>query len=171
MSRLDSVIRRLQAQRACLDAAAGLISGMPGVVLELGLGNGRTYDHLRTRLPDRDIYVFDRQVAAHPDCIPPADRLFLGDLSETLPQAAARLGNTAILVHSDIGSGDEAMNREIAMLISRMLPSLLAPGAVILSDQLLTLPALPLPLPDGVPPGRYYMLQAMANDACPLTQR
>ena len=87
MSRLDSAIRRLQAQRACLDTAAGMITGMPGVVLELGLGNGRTFDHLRSRLPERDIYVFDRQVAAHPDCIPRDDHLFLGDLAETLPRA------------------------------------------------------------------------------------
>ena len=160
MSRLDSVIRRLQAQRACLDAAAGLIAGLPGIVLELGLGNGRTYDHLRTRLPDRDIHVFDRQVAAHPDCIPPDDHLFLGDLAETLPLAAARLGRTAILVHSDIGSGDEAMNRAIAAVISRLLPPLLAPGAIILSDQALTLDAQALPLPDGVASGRYHMLRA-----------
>ena len=47
VSRLDSFIRRLEAQRACLDHAADLIRGRDGAVLELGLGNGRTYDHLR----------------------------------------------------------------------------------------------------------------------------
>ncbi|MGH6887075.1 MAG: class I SAM-dependent methyltransferase, partial [Geminicoccales bacterium] len=47
MSRLDSFIRRLEAQRACLDLAAARIADLPGPVLELGLGNGRTYDHLR----------------------------------------------------------------------------------------------------------------------------
>ena len=47
MSRLDSFIRRLEAQRACLNRAAELIGDLEGVVLELGLGNGRTYDHLR----------------------------------------------------------------------------------------------------------------------------
>ena len=51
MSRLDSFIRRLEAQRACLALAAGRIGGLPGPVLELGLGNGRTYDHLRELLP------------------------------------------------------------------------------------------------------------------------
>jgi len=53
VSRLDSFIRRLEAQRACLDHAAGLIGGLDGVVLELGLGNGRTYDHLRSLFPSR----------------------------------------------------------------------------------------------------------------------
>ena len=47
MSRLDSFIRRMQAQRDCLNAAAGLIADVPGVVFDLGLGNGRTFDHLR----------------------------------------------------------------------------------------------------------------------------
>ncbi|MFN9941622.1 MAG: class I SAM-dependent methyltransferase, partial [bacterium] len=67
MSRLESFIRRLEAQRRCLDWAAQAIAGYPGAVLELGLGNGRTYDHLRDRLgPARAIYAFDRQLAAHP---------------------------------------------------------------------------------------------------------
>ncbi len=85
MSRLDSFIRRLEAQRACLDRAAALISGLDGIVLELGLGNGRTYDHLRTLFPDREIHVCERQVAAHPDCVPPPEFLILGDMRETLP--------------------------------------------------------------------------------------
>ena len=85
MSRLDSAIRRLQAQRSCLDDAARRIAGLPGIVFELGLGNGRTYDHLREVLPDREIYVFERRVAAHPDCVPPDDKLFLGNVEETLP--------------------------------------------------------------------------------------
>ncbi|MBM3542582.1 MAG: hypothetical protein FJX51_11085, partial [Alphaproteobacteria bacterium] len=68
MSRLDSFIRRLQAQRACLDHAAMLVRDLPGPVLEFGLGNGRTYDHLRETFPGREIFAFDRQVAAHPDC-------------------------------------------------------------------------------------------------------
>ena len=58
MSRLDSFIRRLEAQRACLEYAAGQIRDLPGPVLELGLGNGRTYDHLRELLPEREIFVF-----------------------------------------------------------------------------------------------------------------
>ncbi|MDX1738439.1 MAG: class I SAM-dependent methyltransferase, partial [Alphaproteobacteria bacterium] len=60
MSRLDSVIRRLEAQRACLNSAAELVGARVGHVLELGLGNGRTYDHLREILPDREIFVFER---------------------------------------------------------------------------------------------------------------
>ena len=54
MSRLDSFIRRLEAQRACLNRAADTIRGIDGIVLELGLGNGRTYDHLRALFPDRE---------------------------------------------------------------------------------------------------------------------
>ena len=75
MSRLDSFIRRLEAQRACLNMAASLVRGVDGAVLELGLGNGRTYDHLRQLFPERDIFVCERQIAAHPDCIPP-ERIF-----------------------------------------------------------------------------------------------
>lgn len=46
MTRLDSAIRRLQAQRSCLDWAAAAVAARPGLVFEMGLGNGRTFDHL-----------------------------------------------------------------------------------------------------------------------------
>lgn len=156
-SRLDSVIRRLMAQRDCLNAAAGLVGQMSGVILELGLGNGRTFDHLRGLFPDRDIYVFERKVAAHPDCIPADDRLFLGDLTETLPDATAQLGRAAALVHADIGSGHADVDRKLASMLATLLPPLVLPGGLVISDQDIPFAnATPLPLPDGVDEGRYY---------------
>ncbi len=80
------------AQRACLDHAARLIAALPGPVLELGLGNGRTYDHLRTLLPEREIFVFERALAADLPALPDAAHLVLGDFRDTLPAARARLG-------------------------------------------------------------------------------
>ena len=35
---------------------------LPGHVLEVGLGKGRTYDRLRTLFPQRAIYAFDREL-------------------------------------------------------------------------------------------------------------
>src|SRR3546814_18198150 len=96
MSRLDSAIRRLQAQKVALENAAVRVAGLPGHVLELGLGNGRTYDHLRAILPGRRIVVFDRQLAAHPACIHPDEELYLGDMFATLPRALADLGPGAV---------------------------------------------------------------------------
>lgn len=159
MSRLDSAIRRLRAQKLALEDAARRIAGQPGCVLEFGLGNGRTYDHLREICPGRDIWVFDRQVAAHPDCVPPDDRLFLGDLFETLPRASASLQGEGALAHLDIGTGDKQASMD---LVSRAAPGILAllrPGAVVVSDQPMPdHPALePLPLPDGIEPGRIHV--------------
>jgi hypothetical protein len=160
MSRLDSFIRRLEAQRACLDFAAQRVAERPGVIFELGLGNGRTFDHLREKLPGRQIIVFDRQVAAHPDCIPIESCLVLGDISETLPRAVERYRGEVVLVHSDVGSGDEANNARIAAYLSKTLPPALAPGALVLSDQELSIAgARALPLPAGVKPGRYFLLE------------
>lgn len=161
MSRLDSFIRRLEAQRACLDAAARAIAGLPGPVFELGLGNGRTFDHLRETCPDREIFVFERRVAAHPDCVPDADHLFLGDLKESLPAAESRFAGQVALVHVDIGSGDQAATREIAGFIAGRLPRFLRPGAMVASDQCLDGAGLPAAaLPPGVEPGRYFLYRA-----------
>src|SRR5947209_7077060 len=102
MSRLDSFIRRMMAQRACLDLAVEMVRDVEGPMLELGLGNGRTYDHLREIAPRRDIFVFERAVAAHPDCIPPEDHLFLGDLLESLPKVWQRFHRQVALAHMDV---------------------------------------------------------------------
>ena len=162
MTRLDSAIRRLQAQRACLDRAAELVRGVPGPVLELGLGNGRTYDHLRARLGTRDIFVFERAPAAHPDCMPPADRLIVGDILETL--AKVRLPAPAALVHSDIGAGDRQASDALAAALAPLLPPLTAPGAVLAADRPMSLPGWTgQPLPEGVAPGRYYLYRRPAG--------
>ena len=158
MSRLDSFIRRLEAQRACLDATPGWIEGIAGPILELGLGNGRTYDHLRGLHPGREIFVFERQPAAHPDCIPDAAHLILGDIRATLPGALHRLPDRAALVHNDLGTGDAEATAELADWIASALPPLTKPGAVILSDQALADPRLARQaLPAALPAGRYFL--------------
>lgn len=162
MSRLDSLIRRLEAQRACLDWAIGAARDTAGPVAELGLGNGRTYDHMRTRLAGaREIYALDRQVAAHPDCVPDAAHLVLGDFVDTLPDLARRLGRAVAIVHADTGTGDSAASQAQARRLAPLIDALLAPGAAVVSDQDMT----PDPHlgwqaqapPEGVAPGRYFL--------------
>ena len=158
MSRLDSFLRRLQAQRDCLNAAVDLIRELPGPVFELGLGNGRTYDHLREACPRREIFVFEREVSAHPDCVPDAEHLFEGTIDHTLAAAEGRFSGAVALVHADLGSGQAARDAETAAMVSALLPVLLAPGAVVVSDQQLNLAgAETLPLPPDVQVGRYFM--------------
>ena len=128
-------------------------------MLELGLGNGRTYDHLRFLFPDRDIYVFDRELASHPDCRPDEAHLFLGPMQETLVAAAERLGRTAVLAHADIGFGDPAATERNVLALGPKIPPLVRAGGLILCDQALDRFAglTPAPLPDDVEPGRYHL--------------
>lgn len=164
MSRLDSFIRRLEAQRACLGEAVRHTQELNGVVLELGLGNGRTFDHLRELCPKREIYVFDRQVAAHPACIPSPDHLFLGEFVITLKRAIEQLGSScAAIVHIDLGNGNAAESQALAAQLAPDITTLMSLGAVIVSDQLLISTGLKtLPLPSNVRPGRYFMAQKYA---------
>jgi hypothetical protein len=158
MTRLDSAIRRLQAQRAVLDWASHAVAGRPGVVLELGLGNGRTYDHLRARLPDRSIYAFERSPAAHPACMPDPDHLVVGDAVDTLPAFGRRFGaGCAALVHADIGSGDDEQNSRLVQLLSPLVAPLVAPGGVVVADRPFDLPGFQdVSGETGIKPGRYY---------------
>lgn len=158
MSRLDSFIHRLEAQRACLNWAKAAIAALPGPILELGLGNGRTYDHLRSLFPDRAIFVFERQPAPHPACMPDHEHLVVGSLQDTLPGALAIIKSPAALVHSDIGTADAERNARVARWLSLALPPLAQPGGLVASDQRLENAALEaLPLPDGLPEGRYFL--------------
>jgi hypothetical protein len=158
MSRLDSFIRRLEAQRACLHRAAELIHGIDGIVLELGLGNGRTYDHLRNLFPDRGIYVCERRVAAHPDCVPPVEFLILGDMRETLPGLRDRFGGRVALAHFDAGTGERAGNLELAAELTPGIVALLCRRGVLVSDPPIAAAELEtLTLPDGIAAGRYHL--------------
>ena len=158
MSRLDSFIARMQAQRDCLNFLKPAVDRLDGPILEIGLGNGRTYDHLRDLFPRRDIYVFERQVAAHPDCVPPQDRLFLGEAREALPRAARELGATAALIHTDLGTGDHAANMAMGAWLGPALDALAGSGGYILANQLLPVPRWQrLPAPAGVPKDRYFL--------------
>ena len=160
MSRLDINIRRLEAQRACLNLVTEEIRDLPGPVLELGLGNGRTYDHLRELLPAREIFVFERDVAAHPDCIPDEDHLFQGDFHDTLAGAAERFTGQVALVHADIGSANLERDARLAAFVAGYLPALLRPGGIVASDRDVGFEgARPLALPEGLAPGVYHLFQ------------
>ena len=165
MSRLDSFIRRLEAQRACLDLAAHLVRDLDGEVLELGLGNGRTYDHLRQLLPDRKIYVCERRVAAHPNCVPPAELLLLGDMRDTLKTAHALLGSRVALAHLDPATGDGASSRALVVEVGPLIMPLLRPGGLLVSEPAIAHDGLrPLALPESVSPGRYHLYRYVS---CP----
>jgi hypothetical protein len=161
VSRLDSFLRRVLAQRACLDHAARLIEGTAGPVIELGLGNGRTFDHLRALFPTREVFAFDRRLAADPASAPDAAHLVLGDFRDTLPRALQRIGAPAALVHCDFGSGRPKRDQALAAWLASALPPLLAKGAVVVSDQALEHPSLAAAaLPEGVERGRYFIYRA-----------
>lgn len=152
MSRLDSVIRRLSAQRDILDALCGGLADGP--VIELGLGNGRTFDHLRERLPGRRIIAFDRALAAHKGSLPQGEDLVLGEIRDT---AARFAGIGAALVHADIGTGYDDVDAVTLTWLPELVASLLAPGAVAASGLPLEHADLTaLPLPASVPAGRYF---------------
>jgi len=160
MSRLDLFIDRMVSQRACLDVAIAQTAGMAGPVFELGLGNGRTYHHLRERVEGRDIYVFERAIASHPDSTPADDRVILGDVNETLVQALDRFGATASLIHADLGGHNREKNDIFARKISPIVEPLLAMGGLMVaSDRMYFETLKELPLPPGAVEGRCFIYQ------------
>jgi len=158
------MIRRLQAQRAMLDLANNRLKQVSGVVFELGLGNGRTYDHLRETMSTREIYVFERKIAAHPTCIPDDEHLYFGELLETLGGAVeAHKGNVA-LVHADIGGPDPDHCARMTDMLNTHIGPALSPGGIVLSDLNITVRGCEkLSLAEGIESGRYFAVQKARN--------
>ena len=158
MSRLDIFIDRMVSQRACLDHAIAATAALPGPVFELGLGNGRTFHHLREKIEGREIFVFERAVASHPDSTPDTDHLLLGEVTQTLPQALARFGATASLIHADLGGHNLRKNDAFARRVSPLIEPLLATGGLMVSSDRMYFDMLAeMPLPPGAVEGRCFI--------------
>lgn len=159
MSRLDSFIRRLLAQRDILNAIAADVRALDGDVLELGLGNGRTYDHLRELFPGKRIIAFDRD-ERRDQISRPADRdMVVGEIQNTI---APYLTGTAALAHADIGTGHADRDAVTLTWLPDTMARALTTGGIAVSGLPLDHPALtPFPQPEGVPAGRYFLYRRL----------
>ena len=159
MSRLESMRRRLTAQIDGINWAAEKISGMEGDVLEMGLGNGRTYDHLRQELPDRRIWVIDRILKCHPTCVPP-EQDFLEGEAEPMLRRLAEGGCKMALAHYDFGYGIKEKDVEEGARLSPCIAAVMHPGGLILSQQPLV-GFEQITGPDTIAPDRYLFYRAV----------
>lgn len=158
MSRLESHIRRLQAQCELLNWATSIQASGYGLALDLGLGNGRTFSHLRERLPGWRIVAFDRQNAADPKSLTKDSEIVVGEFQATLPEFGRQLPNAANIIHSDAGISDPLANARQMALLAATIPLLAADGAIILSDQKIDSPSLaPIRAPVDMKPDRYFV--------------
>ncbi|MBY3597959.1 class I SAM-dependent methyltransferase [Rhizobium bangladeshense] len=155
MSRLDSFIRRLTAQRDILNAITDLVGEMEGPVLEFGLGNGRTYDHLREKFPGRRIIAFDWEVRSYSASTPAPDDMVTGNIRDS---GQAFLGIGAALAHADIGTGHDEIDAVTLTWLPQLMAGVLAPNGIAVSGLPLKHPELAaLPLPEGIKEGRYFL--------------
>ncbi len=158
MSRLESMRRRLSAQIDGLNWAAQQIKNVDGDVLELGLGNGRTYDHLRQECPERRIWVIDREMRAHQSSTPPDADFFRGEAEDVLVEMAAR-GIQLALAHCDFGIGVSDRDAEVGAQLGKLIAPLMVSGGLVVSQ-----PPMPgftqIAGPETVTAGRYLFYQA-----------
>ncbi|KAJ04146.1 class I SAM-dependent methyltransferase [Sulfitobacter mediterraneus] len=158
MSRLESMRRRLEAQIDGLNWAAETIRDVAGDVLEMGLGNGRTYDHLRQELPNRRIWVIDRVLQPHPSCVPPEENFLQGEADAMLAELAQR-GTRMALAHYDFGFGVKEKDVEEGAKLSPLIAPLMVPGGLIVSQQPLT-GFTQVSGPDTIDPERYLFYRS-----------
>lgn len=158
MSRLESMRRRLSAQIDGLNWAAKEITALNGDALELGLGNGRTYDHLRQELPNRRIWVIDREMRAHPSSTPPDADFLSGEAKDILTDMAKR-GVRLALAHCDFGIGVAQEDAAVGAELSALLAPLMVSGGLIVSQPPMT-GFEAINGPGSIAPGRYLFYRA-----------
>ncbi len=134
MSRLDSMLRRFTAQRDGLNWAAEEIIELNGDALDMGLGNGRTYDHMREILTGRRIWVMDRVLQCHHSCVPPKADFLQGEAEDSLKKLAG-LGVIIVLAHYDFGFGVKEKDVAEAAKLSPLIAIVMAKGGMIVSGQ------------------------------------
>ena len=159
MSRLESMRRRLSAQIDGINWAAEKVAGIDGDVLEMGLGNGRTYDHLRQELPNRRIWVIDRILKCHPSCVPPAEDFLQGEAEPMLARLAAE-GHKMAIAHYDFGYGVKEKDVEEGTRLSPLIAAVMLPGGLVLSQQPL-IGFEQIKGPDTIAPDRYLFYRAV----------
>ncbi len=154
MSRLNSMMRRLAAQAEGLEWGHALTESVAGDYLDMGLGNGRTYDHLREIAPNRRILVIDRALNCHASCVPPEADFLQGEAEDMLKKLAQD-GAKIALGHYDFGFGDKAKDVAEAARLSSMIKDVMVPGGALVSGQPLT-GFEQVRGPHTVAPERYY---------------
>jgi hypothetical protein len=155
-TRLDDFISRISAQRDILNSIAERRPELPnGPILEIGLGNGRTYSHLRARFPDLRIIAFDHENGAHGSCRPDDADVVLGDIKET---CMSYTGTAAAVAHADIGTGYPEKDAIIRQWLPSRIVAVLARGGFAVSGLELKHPELEeIPPPPSVEKGRYFL--------------
>jgi hypothetical protein len=137
MSRLDDLVRRMQTQRAVLNLAIDRVksAGLDGSIVELGLGSGRTFDHLRENFPGRTLVTFDWQMEATKDCFPEKNQFIKGEILKTFPKFAQGKNSTCCLLHIDIGTRDRQRDRELYSSLCESIVSILCENGLLVSDR------------------------------------
>lgn len=162
MSRLNSFLNRLTAQKLLIEQAAGLVQETPGAVLDLGLGAGRSYDHMVRLFPDREVYALDRRIDARPAYIPRASHVIVGEIAETLPFCRERIGQPIAVLHNDLGSGDDLTNAIVGRWLAPLVDPLMAVGGVVITSFPMDLTrCTPLALPAGIKKRRYHIYRCV----------
>lgn len=160
MSRLDSFINRMTAQRDILNHVRNALILPDGAVLEVGLGNGRTYSHLREIFADRRIVAFDRQFAAHKTLAPEPQDFIEGEIRNT---GQKFIGTDAALVHADIGTGYPEKDAVTLQWLPDMVVGMLVEGGIAVSGLPLAHPKLEqMPRLPHIEDGRYFYYRKTA---------
>lgn len=167
-SRLERMIARLTTQRDLLNHVAGRLIAIQGPILEIGLGKGRTFSHLRNLYPDRKIWAFDFEVHAPSHSRPDDSDIFLGDFRQSLVSCWGRIDARPAFIHADIGTESRKADAELASFVGKTVAPYLAPGGYLLGDRDMTadgLIAVETPdtqLPNGITAWPYFLYRRPA---------
>lgn len=136
MSRLEEMVARYTSQRDILNFSLDMIPVGEGLIgIELGLGSGRTYDHLREKLPEMQIFTFDRKCEIHPRIQHPGKYFIEGEITSTFPAFAKKHKDAASFVHIDLGTSQKEQDQKLYQELEPSIREILIQDGLLISDR------------------------------------
>ncbi|MGL1932596.1 MAG: hypothetical protein OCC45_12695 [Desulfotalea sp.] len=143
LTRIERLARRLPIQIDLISQAIEETNKLDGIILELGLGEGRTLEYLENNTSS-PIIVFEIDDNAKMNNVRKTTKLVKGDIFETLPKMLGTLSQGVRIAHVDIGTTDYSDDIDRISPLQRILESVVNVGGFIVCDRPIDFPSFEL---------------------------
>ena len=134
LTRIERLARRLPVQIRYINYAIDQTKGLDGVILELGLGDGRTLEYIEYRTSSQ-IFVFeiddDKKLINNKE----STKLVKGNFIHTIPKTIQNEKLQVRIVHADIGSTDYMNDLKTLNPLREIADNFVQVGGVVICDR------------------------------------
>lgn len=134
LTKIEKLARRFPVQIDYIDQAIEETKEIDGVILELGLGGGRTLEYLEKK-SSSPIVVFEKSINSDLKLERQSTQLVEGDFLETIPEILKSQQLTVRMVHADIGTRDYLNDINRFEPLREIFEDIVPSGGIVVCDR------------------------------------